>query len=290
MPARLQRDWFVHYVLDPNRFRPGTRMPTAWPKGETVLTNILEGKALNQIEGVWLYLSDGAKAPLPVGMKKELIPLVPAGEAIIYRNFIEGAGTRAIGVGFPEKVNLAFDANNLRLALIWHGAFMDASRHWTGRGEGSEPPLGDNVLPLAPGVSFAALASESDAWPTKSGRDLGQHFKGYKLTSDNRPTFLYEVYGVHVEDSPDGVAAKSAPTIRRTITLSGTAENLYYRAAVADKIEALSDGWYRINNDWKLRIETAAAPRIRPANGKMELLVPVRLENGKSRIVQEYAW
>jgi hypothetical protein len=150
--------------------------------------------------------------------------------------------------------------------------------------------LGDNVLPLAPGVSFAILASETDAWPNKSARDLGCHFKGYSLTPDNRPTFLYEVYGARVEDSPDGVAAKSAPTIRRIITLSGAINNLYYRAAVADKIEALGDGWYRINNDWKMRIEGDAAPRIRPANGKMELLAPMRFENGKSRIVQEYAW
>ena len=41
---------------------------------------------------------------------------VPFEEAIIYRNFIEGAGTRAIGVGYPEKLNLAFDANEMRLA------------------------------------------------------------------------------------------------------------------------------------------------------------------------------
>ena len=61
------------------------------------------------------------------------IELVATNEAIIYRNFIEGAGTRAIGVGYPEKANLAFDANELRLARIWQGSFIDASRHRTGR-------------------------------------------------------------------------------------------------------------------------------------------------------------
>ena len=48
-------------------------------------------------------------------------------EARLYRNFIDGAGTRAIGVGYPGEVNLAWDANHLRPALFWHGPFMDAS-------------------------------------------------------------------------------------------------------------------------------------------------------------------
>ncbi len=290
LPVRLQRDWFIQYVLDPQKFRPGTRMPSAWPKGEVVLKDILGGTALNQIEGIWVYLSDGSKAQAPVGMKPQSMPLVPAGEAIIYRNFIEGAGPRAIGVGFPEKINLAFDANNLRLAMIWQGAFLDASRHWTGRGEGFEPPLGDNVLHLPPGVSFAALASETEAWPTKGARELGYQFKGYKLTTDNRPTFLYAINGVTVEDAPDGVVAKNVPALRRVITIHGSSDNLYYRAAVADKIEALANGLYRINGEWTMRLESAAAPRIRPVNGKMELLVPVRLDNGKTRIAQEYVW
>jgi cytochrome c2 len=289
LPQRLQRDWFVQYVLDPNKFRPGTRMPTAWPKGEVLLKNVVDGKALNQIEAIWVYLSDGKKAQLPVGMKPQSIPLVPESDAIIYRNFIEGAGTRAIGVGYPEKVNLAFDANNLRLAMIWHGAFMDASRHWNGRGEGFEPPLGDNVLHLPVGPSFAILAGENDAWPAKSAKELGQQFKGYKLTPDNRPTFMYRVGNVTVEDAPDGVADKESH-LRRVLTFEGTADNLYYRAAVADKIEPLGDGWYRLNNEWKMRIESAAPPRVRTTGTKVELLVPIRFEGMKARIVQEYVW
>lgn len=290
LPQRLQRDWFVQYVLDPNKFRPGTRMPTAWPKGEVLLKNILDGKALHQIEGIWVYLSDGKKAQLPVGMKPQSIPLVPAGEAIIYRNFIEGAGTRAIGVGYPEKVNLAFDANNLRLAMIWHGAFMDASRHWNGRGEGFEPPLGDNVLHLPVGPSFAILPDEKEAWPNKTAKELAQQFKGYKLAPDNRPTFMYRVNGVAVEDAPDGIVEKSESRLRRVFTLEGPADNLYYRAAVADKIEALGDGWHRIDNEWKMRIEAMSPPHVRHAGNKVELLIPVRFEGAKAKIVQEYVW
>ena len=73
-----------------------------------------------------------AKAP-PVPIPIEPLP----GEAVIYRNFIDRAGPRAIGVGYAEGVNLAFDANVMRFAIIWRGKFMDGQRHWTGRGQGS---------------------------------------------------------------------------------------------------------------------------------------------------------
>ena len=76
--------------------------------------------------------------------------------------------------------------------MLWQGAFLNAGRHWTGRGEGFEPPLGDNVLHLPAGVSFAVLAKETDPWPTKSARELGTYkFLGYRLTEDQRPTFMY---------------------------------------------------------------------------------------------------
>ena len=97
-------------------------MPTAWPKGKSAAARRSStARRATQIEAIWVYLRDGTKAQLPVGMGKQSIPLIPTSEAIIYRNFIEGAGTRAIGVGYPEKVNLAFDANELRLAMIWQG-------------------------------------------------------------------------------------------------------------------------------------------------------------------------
>ncbi|HEY1784378.1 MAG TPA: PA14 domain-containing protein, partial [Pirellulales bacterium] len=151
MPQRLRHDWFRRYVLNPQEFRPGTRMPSAWPNGQTFLPKLLDGTADSQIEAVWQYLADGDKAMVPYGLARGPIELTPEKEAIIYRNFIEGAGSRAIGVGYPEKANIAFDANDLRLALLWQGAFIDASRHWVDRGAGYQPPLGDNILALAKG-------------------------------------------------------------------------------------------------------------------------------------------
>jgi cbb3-type cytochrome oxidase cytochrome c subunit len=293
MTRRLRRDWFQQYLINPQKYRPGTRMPSAWPDGVSALPDVLGGSTPKQIEAVWLFLSDGNHALLPLGVRKHSIPLVPVTEAIIYRNFIEGAGPRAIAVGYPEKASLAFDANDLRLALLWHGAFMDAARHWTDRGAGFEPPLGDDIMHLAPGVAFAELAKDSDPWPTKGARQMpGYKFHGYRLTKDRRPTFLYTCAGVRIEDFPNAFAGKSAPRIRRELNLMApqAAEHLYYRAVVADKIESAGDGWFRINGEWRLRIESKTMPRIRTSAGKQELLVPVHFEAGRARIVEEFNW
>ncbi len=290
MPKRLQRDWYHAYVLDPQRIRPGTRMPTGWPDGQSTLPKLLDGKAATQIEAIWVYLKDGKGAKLPIGMGKQYLPLTPISSAIIYRNFIAGAGSRAIGVGYPEKVNLAFDANDVRLALLWQGAFIDAARHWTDRGVGFEGPLGDNILKLPPGVPFAALGKGDAAWPTTAAKAQGYRFKGYRLTPDDRPTFLYSFGGVTVEDFPNPAVRKETALLR-TLTLTATQPpaDLYFRAAVGSKIEALERGWYRVDG-YRVRIEGGGAPQVRQSGGRAELLVPLRFDNGKAQVVQEIAW
>jgi hypothetical protein len=292
MPQRLKRDWFIRYVTAPQRFRPGTRMPEAWPKGESLLPAILDGDTGRQIEAVWLYLSDGARAQLPFGLQKQYILLVPDKEAIIYRNFIEGAGPRGIAVGFPEKAHLAFDANEMCLTLLWQGDFIDASRHWSDRSAGFQGPAGDNTLHLPVGPTLAVLPRDDEPWPTRPAKEIGYRFHGYRLTTDNRPTFLYSYHGVQVEDFINAVPRQPVPTIRRilTVTAAVPVQDLWLRAGVADTIEPLENGWYRINGEWKVRLESEGKVRVRDSAGKKELLVPVELRDGKATIVQEFAW
>jgi mono/diheme cytochrome c family protein len=292
MTQRLKRDWFYQYLLAPQKLRPGTRMPEAWPKGESLLPQVLGGSTPRQIESIWLYLAEGTNARLPAGLNRESIPLVPVKEAIIYRNFIEGSGPRAIGVGYPEKAHLTFDANDLCLSMIWQGDFIDAARHWTDRGSGYQQPLGDNLVKLPAGVSFAVLAKDDEPWPTRHAKELGYHFRGYRLTPDDRPTFRYSIKDVEVEDFPNAVASKPVPSLRRTLDLTAKepVAGLWFRVAVGDKIEAAGGGWYRINGEWKMRIEADHPPRIRASGGKKELLVPIHFRDGKAKIGQEFVW
>ncbi len=291
MPRRLQHDWFRAYVANPQSFRPGTRMPSAFVDGKSQLPGVLDGTANTQVEAIWLYLEEGPKARPPIGMGARSIPLVPLANAIIYRNFIQGAGSRAIAVGYPERTHVAFDANEMRLAMLWQGAFIDAARHWTDRGVGYEGPLGDNVLQLPGGVPFALLPKADAAWPAGTAKALGFKFLGYRLTPDDRPTFLYALDGIKFEDFPNPVAGKEG-VLRRQISVTSekVVEGLHFRAMLAGKIEPQKDGWYRIDGAWRLKIESETPPVVRQSGGKTELLVPIRLTDGKAKFVVEYAW
>ena len=75
----------------------------------------------------------------------------------MYRNFIQGASPRGIGVGYPEKLNICFDANALNIVMTWHGAFMDGAKHWNGRGQGFQPPLGHYLVNLKRAQAIAAV-------------------------------------------------------------------------------------------------------------------------------------
>lgn len=62
---RVRYDWYRRWLEQPQRMQPGTKMPTVFPGGQSLLGNILGGNADAQAEAIWGYLSLGAKMPLP---------------------------------------------------------------------------------------------------------------------------------------------------------------------------------------------------------------------------------
>jgi len=261
MADRVTWDWFRRYLPDPASLRPGTRMPTFWPEGKAVNTAILGGDTDAQIKAIWAWLNDGAKAEVPAGLVRGRKEIIADKEAVIYRHFIEGAGSRAIGVGYPEKANLAFDANQLRLALVWQGSFIDMSRHSTDRGTGYEPPLGDHVLKLADGPAFAALANAEAPWPAAPDRLSGPNrFLGYRLDAKRQPAFRYRVGGVTIEDFPQPKAGEVDMTFVRSFKLTGSG-SLWFRAAVGD-IKAAGDGTFSVDGKLKVRLRGGGEPKI----------------------------
>ena len=277
MVKRLQPEWFRQYVVNPVRFRPGTRMPTAWPEGQVLLPNVLDGTVDQQVHAVWTFLADGDKGAMPVGLGGNTIELVATDTAVIYRNFIEGAGSRGIGVGYPEKANLAFDANQVSIAMLWHGSFMDASKHWNGRGQGYQPPLGDNVLRLEPRPILAVLEDANQTWPTGPPSESGYRFRGYRLGEKLKPVFLYQYQDVQVEDFFDPTSDKDFTPVKRIVRLSSKTEveGLWLRVIVADSLEPKGDILI-VDNDWQLTVSGDVGQQfVRKAGNRTEVLVPV---------------
>ena len=290
MTQRLNEDWFHQYMLNPQAYRPGTRMPASWPNGQVLLPKILDGTADTQIHALWTYLLDGDKAAVPSGLQNNPIELIAYDEPVLYRNFIEGAGPRAIGVGYPAKVNLAFDAQNLRLAVLWHNAFIDASKHWVGRGPGYQRPLGDNILTLPDVVTFAVLESPDAKWPQQKARELGYRFRGYRLDDQQQPTFMYEVHGARIEDKPEPMNDDQFAPLRRHIKVTSpkAIDGMYYRV-VGGNVKQLGDGWFEVDGTWKTRVDglDPAQLIVRKIDGKTEVLVPLAVAR---EFVQEYLW
>ena len=107
--------------------------------------------------------------------------LKPSDKPIVFRSFIEGVGTHAIGVGFPGGLNAAFDGKTSRWVIVWKGRFLDAMSNWQDRAMPPIKPLGTNVKEL----------------PAAGERVFG----GYRIGKDGVPTFLYRENGQPVEDT-----------------------------------------------------------------------------------------
>jgi cytochrome c553 len=288
---RVREEWFRRYLVDTQAYRAGTRMPASFPKGQSSLKSIYDGDVDKQLSAIWAFLKDGNRASPPDGLILNAIELKPEGRPILYRNFIEGLSTRGIAVGYPEKTHLAWDADKLCLTLLWHGRFIDASKHWEGRGEGSQSPMGDHVVKLETATPVAALKSPSDAWPTKSAKEMGYQFHGYKLDSAGRPTFHYSGPNFTVEDSPIPAKKSAEGSFERRLKVvaTGPLESPYFRAAVGGKIVAIPDSWFVVDNAIRLRFPGAQGV-IRDSAGRKELLVPFQLKDGSAELLEEIVW
>jgi len=297
MSKRLREDWWHRYMDRPGDFRPGTRMPAPWPFGNASVRDVLQADVGLQKAAVWSYLQDGDQAGLPRGLQTGAIVLTPEKEPLIYRNFIEGVSPRAIAVGYPELVNLCFDAEQCALALLWHNDFIDASRHWKGRGQGNQRPLGDNILSLVRGVPVAKLSTFETPWPKESAADIGYRFRGYRFDKQRRPAFLYGTRAFSVSDALVPVTVRKGPGFERILVVTARSsdqagEKLWYRAAEGGSISQVDGGWFQIDERYFIQLEPGglAAPRIRAAGDRQELLIEIDLQKGPARVVQRYAW
>jgi mono/diheme cytochrome c family protein len=289
---RLNEEWFVRYLKNPERYHPGTRMPNFWPFSRSAVTDVLDGDADRQIRAIWTYLSDGDQAVDPEGLSRQNRELIVGGHAVVYRGKFWEAGWRGIAVGYPSGLNLVFDAENLRLALVWKGRFLDVSRHWNVQGMGLIRPLGEAVRVLPGGRPFAVLASEDSPWPQEQGwRTAPYRFQGYDLDRLGHPTFRYQYMGVAVEDRPEvRVGDDNLELVR---TLSFTAEEsvpeIWFRLARGDRIEQIDRSTYRIDGELTVRIPGLRQPVIATA-GDNELRLPLAIPVGVSELVVEYIW
>lgn len=287
---RLNQDWFNRFLLDPSRTHPDTRMPAFWPRGVSSLPSVLGGDTERQHAALWTYLSDGPRAKFPEGLNRENVELIVGGEPVVYRGKLWEAGFRAIAVGYPGQLNAAFDAERMRLALLWRGRFLNAGPHWTVQGMGQIRPLESNVVVFPPGPALAALSDANAPWPAEAGKPAGLQFRGTQLDAQKRPTLLYSFRGVSVEDFMNPVETAGKAGLRRTLTLTGPLpDGLYFRVAAGRITPGLENTW-RLDGALTIRVTGGGKAFTRGTGDRQELLIPVRFALGSQQLEIEYVW
>lgn len=296
---RLTYGWYSRLMHDPTAVNPGTRMPAFWPGGVVLVKGLGGDTADGQIDAMWNYMSLGSSMALPAGLAptggSELIAI---DEPILHRTFMAGVGTRALLVGYPEQLNIAFDGNLVRLATIWRGRFFDPAGMWNGRGGKANQPLGTDVLALPATATFAPLASPGDPWPVPApnpddgdtARNTGGKFLGYELDADKRPTFRYRQADVDIREKPIPRLQPGGVQMTRQFELSGRTENFHLLAGQGKAIEEKSPGEYVIDGKITIRLPADLKGTIRGSDGKKELIVPIDLSNGSAKFNVEMNW
>lgn len=290
VPERLQKNWFHLYLRQPSRFHPGVIMPSYWPDGQSVRADLLHGDAGQQIEAIWTYLEDGPRAKKPVGLSRESTELRIGDVTEIYRGQTS-VGYRGIGVGYPERLNLVFEAGEMALRQLWKGEFV-------GIAPGSFQPRGTDLITLPPGVPFHRLKSMEENWPYKGKlnhsfpQDHGYQFRGYHLDANRRPTFLYRFGDILVEDHFEDMRnGQGKAVFERTLRFECPVESspFYFRAAAGKRVTRRSAREFSLDK-LEVRILTRDHEGIVREGETGEVLIPLKVPQGRSMLNLEYQW
>lgn len=229
LDERLKPDWFRDYLLNPASYRQGTLMPPLWPGGQSSVPDVLDGDTERQIAAIWAFIKDGQG--VPEGFPDRAggqFELVPKERPIIQRTFFEKTGTKAILVGFPGEIHLAYDGSTGKPSLIWRGAFFDAYDTWFTRAAPFGNPLSEEVYAFGEGGS-------------------GDRFKGYLLDDDGNLTFLIDFGGREVRES---FRVENGQLIRELEWDSGEAPGVVHPLGVSVK-EERGENFLTVIYSWK---------------------------------------
>ena len=286
---RLQKNWFTLFMRQPSRFHPTVIMPGFWPDGKSLRPNILAGDSAQQIEAIWQYLADGERAKKPTGLSRQSSELRVGDVAEICRG--RGpAGYRGIGVGYPERVNLAFDSGEMALRMLWRGEFANVDN-------GSFSRRGEEVISFPPGIPFHRLKSLDESWPYKGKtshafpQDQGYEFRGYTLDAKRRPTFRYTFGEIAVEEFFEDMRGENGRGFfKRTLRLTAPTpqQPFHFRAASGGSVTKVSEREFRIEK-LTLRLGEGLSATVRDGS-PAEVLIPLTLSQGTTTLVLDYQW
>ncbi|KAA5549622.1 DUF1080 domain-containing protein [Adhaeribacter rhizoryzae] len=238
-----------------------------------------------------ISLKPGVTVPQETNNNRNTVDpiLVEAPVNTMLRSFMDLPGqprtrvVHAVSVGSPQQVHYTYDLDKGAVIQVWRGNFLDATPMWHERGDGSSRPAGAVQRFGQPVFALAKLNSPQATWVADSA-GTSYRPKGYILDENDQPTFKYQIYGSTVSDAIR--VLDNGQGLHREISVQNPAGGeLYARLAEGASIEEKSKGTYLVDGkSYYLRLDDAKGtkPVVRDANGRKELVVPVRGKVGYS--------
>ena len=294
---RLKPDWFVPFMLNPAKYRPGIVMPSYWRDGQSTDKETLDGNATAQLQAIWHYLSYGQGAPTPSGIGNPGTNLEVTDRPRVYRGRSRVAGYR----GFPSafrKDPLCFQCRDGSPFGSLEREFVSVG--WGGQGAGNFNPRGRSVQ-LAQDLAFQPVSQKEKPWPalpkmTKENpvnpdplypKNLGYKFRGYSLDDQGIPTFSYEFGKLAIEDFSRPRSLSEDHLLRRTIRITSPARDRLLFRALAGEVEREKEGVFA-TPDLRLKVLDGKPFLREGSEGKRELIIEFSLVEGQSEFVFEY--
>ena len=213
-----------------------------------------------------------------VDIRERPIILNPSAKTIVQRCFIEFDGekkTYCVAVGSPSGMHYALDLSQGSIINFWKGEFLDATSMWTSRGEYQVArPVGSKIE-VRPAPTTALLSNVSDAWPASPGKAF--HFKGYRISTEGNPIFMYQENEVMFEDSYLPKAEGNALLRTLKVVKGKINSKSWLRVAGAQTIKSLGDGLFVVGDSQyyvKLSNGRTTKATIRNVAGNQEIVVP----------------
>lgn len=201
------------------------------------------------------------------------IHVQPTHEPALIRGFVNHGGqkkTHTIAVGYPGGVHFTMDLRQGGLLHVWKGAFIETTDMWHSRGQAQLAVPRGAVVTLSGQPAVAGLETDNAAWPDSMSADFA--FDGYQLDAEGRPTFVYTLGDLQIQDS----VTPTPGGLSRQVTAQGNTEGYWVRAAVGSDIRPLGDGNYSVaDGSYYLEIPEESRPMIRSTGTGSELLLPM---------------
>jgi hypothetical protein len=213
---RVSYDWFVRWMSNPQRMKPGVPMPAFFMAQSPE-------QQKQSIDALWDYLAQGDEMELPAELivNPQQFVLKPTTKPMVHRVYVRLSNgrelLRTICVGLPNGMSYCFDAETCRLAYIWTGGYLDMTPHWKNQSLHPIPMLGDAFY----------LPSEQE------GLQIGDHaavFRGYELVG-GVPRFEFSFGDTAVRLMID---ASSPDELRQTFTIGEGAGPVQFVGPSAD--------------------------------------------------------